>query len=107
MCIERKGCVAEFAGNLTEARFYRELDRMEQFPHCFLLLEFTLEDLLNYPKSAKLPYSVKRKIKARGPFLLKKLIEIELKYKVKVIFCGDDGQKVALQILKEVYYGNA
>lgn len=103
LCIERKGCIAEFAANLMQARFDRELQRMEEFPHAFILLEFTLDDLLGYPRTANIPARIKNKIKIRGSFLLKKLIELELKYKVKVIFCGNEGQKVALQIFKEIY----
>jgi ERCC4-type nuclease len=102
ICIERKGCIAEFANNLVKEkdRFFRELDRMESYRYSFIILEFTMDDLIDYPKSANLPQKVKRLIKVRGSLLLKRLIEIQLRYSVKILFCGSNGQNVATSIFK-------
>lgn len=89
LCIERKGCISEFAGNLMEERFYKELDRMELFKYSYLILEFSLKDLLDYPYVEGIPYSIRKRIKVRGYFLLKKLCEIQMKYKTHIIFAGD------------------
>lgn len=105
LCVERKGCIAEFANNLVKeyARFCRELDRMQtDHEHCFILLEFTMDDLLDYPRSADLPPRVKRRIVVTGSLLLKRLLEIELSYKVKILFCGNRGQKVLTAIFKQI-----
>ena len=49
LCIERKGCVSELANNIVDKRFDRELERMEGFKYKFLILEFSLTDLMNFP----------------------------------------------------------
>ena len=48
ICIERKGCVEEVAINFGKKKkqFLAEIERMKEFPHKFILLEFSLEDLL-------------------------------------------------------------
>jgi len=47
--IERKANTGEFSGNITKARFERELSRMDKLDHSFLILEFTLEDMYSFP----------------------------------------------------------
>jgi hypothetical protein len=43
-----------------------------------------------------------KSVKLNPFFLLKRLIEIELKYKVKIIFAENHGQTVASSIFKRV-----
>ncbi len=105
LCIERKGCITEFANNLVKEydRFCRELERMESdHKHCFILLEFPIDDLINYPRSVSLPPKIKRRIKVRGTLLLKRLLDIQMKYKVKILFCGEHAQDVATTIFKSL-----
>lgn len=102
LCIERKGAVTEFAQNLTQSRFYKELERMERYDFPFLLLEFTMNDIVDYPNTIMLPKRVKDKIKVTGKFLLKKIIEIDMKYKTKILFCGHNGMEVVTSIFKRV-----
>jgi ERCC4-type nuclease len=49
LCVERKKNVAEFAGNIVEKRFERELERMESFLYSFIICEFTLADIMAWP----------------------------------------------------------
>ena len=49
-CIERKGSVSEFANNITEKRFKDVIERLSNVQHSFLLFEFNLEDVLQYPE---------------------------------------------------------
>ena len=37
LCIERKQSVSEIASNITQKRFTKELERMAEFPHSFLV----------------------------------------------------------------------
>lgn len=89
LCIERKATVEELAMNLTEKRFFDELERMSKFKFKFLILEFTLTDVDLYPESCDLPQTVKNKIQMRGKFIIHKLTEIQLKYGVQVVFAGN------------------
>lgn len=110
--IERKGCVAEFCANLTQQRFVgdyvdgkdiskqSEFVRMETIPHTFIILEFNLEELLKYPYIKEIPSYRRKYIKFKGYAALGKINELMLKYKTKILFCGDKGQDVASSIFK-------
>jgi ERCC4-type nuclease len=102
LTIERKGSIAELATNLVEDRFERELERMQSFKYAFMILEFSMDDLIKYPKGTGIPSYKMKSVKLNPFFLLKRLIEIELKYKVKIIFCENHGQTVASSIFKRV-----
>lgn len=101
LCIERKGTVAEFSQNITQKRFERELVRMDDFKYAYLVLEFTMDELLQYPVGAKLPPWIKRKVRAKGPFILLRYIEITQRHpNVQIILAGNRGQEVARSIFK-------
>lgn len=112
--IERKGSVAEFCGNLTQPRFVAPLDpdkplskqsefvRLEQIHWPFILLEFTIDDVLKYPNVPELPPKLRRMIRFKGGAALKKIIELQMHYKTKIIFCGDRGKDVASSIFKRM-----
>ena len=103
LCIERKGCVAEFAQNVFQKWFYNELLRMTTYKYPFLLLEFTLEDMLRFPYQSGLSKSVVRRIKYNGKLLLKKMIEIQMSYPtIHIIFCGENINDVLYSICKRV-----
>jgi len=105
LCIERKKSVSEVATNVTEKRFERELERMEAYPHSFLILEFSIDDVMAYPVGSNIPKSKWRKIRVRGPFIMKRLEEIMVRHNVTVVFCGDvdNAQMVGIGIMKRVY----
>ena len=88
--------------NIVENRFERELERLEDFDYPFMLLEFDMKDVLDYPRSSKLPNSKRRLTKLTGGFILKRIIEFQIRYKTKILLCGEEGWKVALSIFKRV-----
>jgi ERCC4-type nuclease len=100
ICIERKESPSELIMNLTEERFKRELDRLElvQFP--FVLCEFTMDDFLKFPVGSSLPKRKWKYIKIKGAVALKLLLELQMQYKAKFIFCGVYGKSVAASIFK-------
>ena len=71
ICIERKGCVEELAQNLGSKKqtFLREIERMESFPHKYMILEFGLEDLIKFPKETRIPIKNKSSVKITGRYL--------------------------------------
>lgn len=91
ICIERKATVTEIANNIVESnhRFDREIERMKDYKHKFIICEFSISDLLNFPENSDLPKSVKDKIKISGKFLLKRLMEFQIYNDVHVVFCGN------------------
>ena len=104
LCIERKGSLVEFANNVVQDRFWAEMDRMLSFPLRFLILEFSLPSLLNYPAGLGLAQRILDKIKITPSFLLKNIAKLQLQYGVNVIFAGNRyaAEKIALTLFKNV-----
>ena len=102
--IERKGTTGEFAHNIVEARFDRELERLKEFKYAFVILEFTYQDILDFPKNSGIPEKKWKYLKIRPKFILKRLLEFRLKYPtIHFLLTGDEGKRVATQIIKVVY----
>ena len=91
VCVERKGCVEELAINLGQKKhaFLNEVDRMKEFPHKFLVLEFSLQDLVDFPENSRIPEKKKAFVKITGKYMLKCLMEFQLHDGVHVLFCGN------------------
>tara|TARA_B100001559_G_C16388864_1_gene570191 strand:- start:81 stop:584 length:504 start_codon:yes stop_codon:yes gene_type:complete len=91
ICVERKGCVEELAQNLGSKKptFLREIERMESFPHKYMVLEFSLEELIKFPKETRIPIKNKDSVKITGKYMLKCLIEFGLYNNIHILFCGD------------------
>jgi hypothetical protein len=106
LCIERKASVEELAINLGQKKyaFLEEIERMKDFTHKFLVLEFTLADLAKFPKDTRIPQEKMPSVKITGKYILKCLMEFELYNDVHVLFCGDKQHAFATvsSILKRV-----
>lgn len=100
--IERKGALTEWAHNINEKRFERELERLEQFRWPFIILEFTLAQLLKWPLDCGIPKNKIKDIQTSNYFILKKTNEFMLNYKTKIIFAGHQGKEVAASLMKRV-----
>tara|TARA_Y100000385_G_scaffold69945_1_gene70172 strand:- start:14478 stop:14957 length:480 start_codon:yes stop_codon:yes gene_type:complete len=104
--IERKKSVSEIANNITEKRFVDVLERLSKYKYPFILLEFGLSDVLMYPVGSNLPKKMWSKIKISPTFILKNMLEWELKYGIHVIFCesGKNARILAEYIFKKIYF---
>lgn len=91
VCIERKASVSEIAMNLgrKKAPFQDEMERMKDFPFAFIILEFSMDDLLKYPQGSRVPYKARSNVKVTGKYLLKCLMEFQIWYNTKILFCGN------------------
>jgi ERCC4-type nuclease len=91
ICIERKASVPELATNLgkDKFRFLEEIKRMKCFPHKFIILEFSLEDVLNFPNGSGIPEEHIDSIKVSNKYMLKMLMELQLYDNIHVLFCGN------------------
>ena len=111
LCIERKKSAAELYGNITEKRFHNEIIRMSEFPYKFLILEFSLSDILNFPRGSGIPKTKWKYMKVRPQFVIKKLAEYSIKYNISIIYAGntDNAIYVATSLMKEVFraYGSS
>lgn len=103
--VERKASASELARNITEARFDRLLENCANYPYKFIICEFSLQDVINFPYKNGLPKSVVQKIKIRGKFILSKLQNYQIHHGVQVVFCGSRiyAQKYILDLLKKIH----
>jgi ERCC4-type nuclease len=88
ICIERKGKIAEFYQNCVQKRFWKEMDRILDYPHRYLILEFTPEHIDNIPYSLNLPKRVWSKMKISPKYIWKCLHKIQYEYGVIALFTG-------------------
>jgi len=110
LCIERKKSVAEFATNITEKRFWKELERTRDYSYSFLICEFDMYDIDIYPEGSGIPRRMFPKIKVRRNFILSKLVEIQTKYNIFVNLCGSDveiAKQITFSIMRNIWEGNA
>lgn len=100
--IERKACISEFASNITQDRFFKELGRFDSFKWAFLILEFQLSDIMVWPVGSGVPNP-----KIQSKFILKRLNEFQIHWNVKIIFAGAYGKEMASSLFKRVseFYG--
>ena len=105
LAIERKQSVSEVATNITEKRFPAFLERMSDIPHKFMLFEFDLEDVYNFPVGSEIPKSKWDKLRVKNNYILKQISLFHIKYGIHTVFCGDadNAEKMAVRIMRTVY----
>lgn len=108
--IERKRSVSEIATNLSESRFKDVLDRLGKIPHSFMLLEFTIDEVYQFPVGSDVPKRLWDKLRVSGNYIMKCLVEAQLNHNIHILFCGDaeTAERAAVGIMKRIYekYGN-
>ena len=106
ICIERKASVVELANNVgfDKRRFVSEIERMKEFPHRFLILEFSLTDLMNFPEGSDIPEKEISKLKISNKYMLRFLMELQINDNINVIFCDSkkNAKWTVLSILKRI-----
>jgi DNA excision repair protein ERCC-4 len=104
--IDRKGCVAELANNLGKdyKRFRNELKRMEDFEEAYIVCDFPIMDVLQFPKSSGISAKLMKYVKMTGEAMFKQINTIEGKYNVKFIFCNnrEEAQEKAIELFLDV-----
>lgn len=105
LAIERKHSVSEIANNITENRFVDVIDRLGKIPHSFMLFEFDVMDIYNYPVGSDVPKKLWDKLKISGNYIMKVLTEIQLNSNIHIIYCGcsSTAERVAVGIMKRIY----
>ncbi len=105
LCIERKNSINEFYLNCTEARFERELKRMEAYKYRFLVLECSLSEVMDVPYSLGLNQKQTAMCKLKPKYILMRISEIQVNNGVHVVFADtrDGVTEVVTNIMKRVY----
>lgn len=106
LVIERKASTSELAINLGKKRsaFENEIKRMSSFRWKYIIFEFSIDDLMNFPKNSGIPKKQMQYVRMNGKFMWKKLREYEEEYGVQLIFSYDkeNAEERAMIIFDEV-----
>lgn len=102
--IERKKSVSEIANNISEKRFDKELERLKNFKYSFLLLEFSLDNVLDYPIGSTVPKKIWNNLKITNKYILKYLTQINIDYNLNILYCGNSqaAEEMAISIMKRM-----
>lgn len=104
--IERKASIEEIANNLGKEfdRFEREMTRMLEYKYRYVVCEFPISDIINYPNSCKLKM-VRDKAYMSGKFLLKRVNELQINYGINFIFCDNKAYAIEYvsSLLKRIH----
>ena len=115
--IERKGTTGELSMNLgkNKKRFLREMDRLAEYRHKHVIMEFTKITLMQFPEGSGIPkrYWFKkgksgkrvRRLIITGAYMLSVLNKIEEDYGVQIHFADgrDSAIELAIAIFHNVY----
>lgn len=106
--IERKASAGEFAGWLFQSRAEKELIRMDNFVHPYLLLEFEFEDLVTFPRNSGIPESKWPDLRVTPQFLVKAFHEMQLRHpRLRVAFVGSQALPFCSSLFKRIVDGVA
>jgi hypothetical protein len=67
-----------------------------------------MNDVLNYPVGSNLPKRMWDKVRITPAFIMKNILDWQLKYDIKVLFCNNasNAEKVAEYVIKRIYLIN-
>lgn len=105
LCIERKRSVSEIAGNITQKRFVKEIERIKSYKYKHFIFEFPLEDVINFPQSTRLPPSLIAKIRISSNFLQSVLTKYQEEHDIIIHYCKNKFNAFlkAKEIMETVY----
>lgn len=115
--IERKATASELATNLGKKwkQFQTEFDKAKIYENRYIVMEFSLDDMLSYPDNSDVPEHKKyrinkqgrkvKSIKMTGKFMAMRLQELRDKYDIIIIFAGSrrEAERRSLELLKNAY----
>lgn len=106
-CVERKRSTGEISLNLGRGkkRFFEEMDRMQHYEFKALVLEFSVDDVYNFPENSMIPKKKWKYIRIGGNYLKKMLDHVEGEYGIEVIYAGttERAQDIFIERAQEVY----
>lgn len=103
--IERKMSVSEIATNITENRFKDVLNRLSKIPHAYMIMEFDIEDIYTFPVGSDIPKRLWDKLRVKGHYIMKVLLEASINHNIHILFCGDsaNAERTASSLMKRIY----
>lgn len=106
VCIERKKSTGELSINigLKWKPFNEELTRMSGYRFKFLICEFPIEYLDQFPKNSGIPKRMLDKLRITPQFLKKRLFDTCYRNEIELIFCSsrEEAERKVYEILKAI-----
>jgi hypothetical protein len=103
LAIERKGTAGEFAANLFQPRFAREMARMDAFEHPYLVLEFSFSQLVEYPAGSGIPKCKWKYLRATPRAVVREFHLMQLRHpRLRVAFVGPHGREFCSSLFKRI-----
>ncbi len=100
--VERKANTGELGMNIFEARFEKELKRLDEFKYPFMIFEFDYSDVKLFPVNSGLPKYLWHKLKMNSHIMEQTIARYQIQYRTKIIFAGRHGQDAAQTLFKQV-----
>ena len=104
--VERKGSVAEFVANISQKEkwhdFKDELQRLEEFRFPYVICEFPFSLLETYPVGSNIPKRLWPIIRVKPDFIVRRFLEIQMKFKTRFLFADGGGERVAMSLFKRI-----
>ena len=103
LIIERKASTAELSMNLGSKwkNFEKELIRMSDYKHSYLILEFPIDYLDIFPEKSGLPKNKLSFVRMNSGFIKKRLFESCSKYNIKCLFFNNS-QEAQNYVVEEI-----
>jgi ERCC4-type nuclease len=105
LCIERKKSITEFANNIVQERFIKEIERMGSFKYKYFIFEFNLQNVLDFPNKCGIPADKIKTIRVNPQLIMKFLADVQIRHGVHVLFCGTakNAQYMAISLMRKVH----
>lgn len=105
VCIERKHSIDEFAHNCIEKRWQKCMQRMSEVKHAYILFEFDWNAVNTYPRSARVPSHVRKKLRIPAAYIRKVIHTARDDYNIHVLACGNRyrAEQAAYRILRKAH----
>lgn len=101
LVIERKNNVNELYANFTSdrIRFYKEIDRMQEYPLRFIIVESNWSEVIN-----PFCYRTEKKRRANAAAIVRSsLFNLMIIHGINIMFVGDRGRFIVAHLLKKIY----
>lgn len=108
LAVERKRTVGEVAMNLTEKRWPDVLERLSKYKYKFLVCEFSVENIMEFPINSGIPTSRHKYVKVNPPFILACMAAIQIRYGIHIIYAGNtsNAETIVASIFKRIVCRN-
>lgn len=103
--IDRKKSTSELANNMSEARFEKLLQKASKYKYRFLIMEFDMDDVYNFPLNSGIPVAKFKYCRIKPAFIASFLARIAIQYDINLIFAHNatDAEKFCHALLKRIY----